>query len=263
MQCNSADILSLLEKAAAIAGYKPVNVYFPFIHAKMKEKIKGDFFAENYLYKKLYLRARNAEKNGGGKLNLKDEYIELIVSYAGFKSYDQFLKLREQKFPEELENCAGAWYSYVRCNSGEMYVLRAPVRIYEETKQIFIEMKGTSRTFKGELKIEAQCIHCLLESGQGKSIHLVLTLGVAKKPNVLLGVFSGISSGGDPIAGREVLVRQVLEFEGLKNNRLSISGLIGSDNEEEKLIGEYFMDKQDNILKGGRSSTFELGDLKK
>ena len=228
----------------------------------MKKECGEPFFADNYLYKKMFLKARSAEAKGGGLLNLNDEYLEIIAGYLGYKSYAHFLELQHYKFPDELENCKGVWCSYVRCNSGDADVLVAPVHIYHKTKQMFIEMKGASRRFKGELKMEGKCLFCLLESGEDKNIHLVLRIGLAKKPNVLQGVFSGISSGGDPIAGREVLIRNDSAFEKLKHRKMKISDLLISGNEEEKLIGEYFSAKQQNIIKGAPASTFELNDLK-
>jgi hypothetical protein len=255
--------MNLIGKVAKEAGHPTVNTAFPKIHDIMKKACGEPFFAENYLYKKVFLRARLMEKKGGGILILKDEYVEIIARYAGYESYSKFLERRENKLAGELISCEGVWYSYVRCNSGDMEVLASPVHIYQKANQVFAEMKGSSRNFKGELKMERDCLYCLLESNKGKNIHFVLKVGVALMPNVLQGVFSGMSSGGDPIAGREVLIRQELGFDKLKHKRLKISTLINSKNEDEKLVGEYFSDKQQNILKGGQASTFELNDLRK
>lgn len=263
MECRSADIMNLVGKVAKKAGHPTVSTGFEKIHEIMKKACGEPFFAENYLYKKIFLRARRMEKKGGGILILKDEYVEIIARYAEYESYSKFLEKQEYKLAGELISCEGVWYSYVRCNSGDMDVLASPVHIYQKANQVFAEMKGSSRIFKGEVKMERNCLYCLLESNKGKNIHLVLKIGVALIPTVLQGVFSGMSSGGDPIAGREVLVRQGLEFDKLKHKRLKISTLINSKNEEEKLIGEYFSDKQQNIMKGGQASTFELNDLRK
>lgn len=263
MECKAVDIMRLLQEVADKTGYKLLNAQFPLMYKKMEEVLGKSFFAEDYMYKKMFLRSRNAEPPQES-LRLKDEYLEIIAEYLGYKNYLQFLGMHEHKFPVALESCEGVWYSYVRCNSGDPEVYVSPVHIYQKTKQIFVEMRGYTRKFKGELKMEGNCLFCLLESGQDKNIHLVLKIGLAKKPNVLQGVFSGLSSGGDPIAGREVFVRQHgTEFDKLKHKKLKISELINSKDEEEKVIGEYFSDKQLNILKGGQASTFELNDLKK
>jgi hypothetical protein len=262
MEYKPADIMRLLQEVAEKTGFRLVNSHFPMMHEKMKPDGRKTFFAENYLYKKMFLRARKALKEAEGSVKLNAEYVEIIAKFLDYKNYDQFLEMRYLKFPDEMENCAGVWYSYVRCNSGNLDVYASPVHIYQHTKQIFVEMQGFSRKFKGELKMEGNCLYCLLESGQGKNFHLVLKIGVAKKPNVLQGVFSGLSSGGDPIAGREVWVRQYERFENLKHKKLKISELIHSKNEEEKMIGEYFSDKEKNILKAGQASTFELSDLR-
>ncbi len=264
MKCKSADIISLLDAMAAEAGYKLLNANYPLIHEKMKEwRGKKSFFAEEYLYKKVLLRARNAEDKGGGILILKDEYVEIIAEYAGFESYSDFLQQKVRTISPMLENCEGKWYSYVRCNSGDMFVLISPVQIYQQKKQMCVEMKGPSRTFKGELRIEGSCIHTLVESGEGKSIHIVLKIGISKHPRVLQGIFSGMSSGGDPIAGRELFVRQPIGIDSLEPKKIKISSLLNSPDEEERMIGIYFSDMPGNILKGGPASTFELSDLKK
>jgi hypothetical protein len=106
-------------------------------------------------------------------------------------------------------------------------------------------------------------VYCLLESKQDKNLHLVFNVGHSKRPNVLQGVFSGMSTAGDPIAGREVLVRRKEKIFELKNSRQSISEMLKSKSEEEKIIGKYFKEVNQNILKGGKSSTYELTDLKK
>lgn len=264
MECNSGDIMILLEKVAKKAGHIVVNTQFPLIHEKMKEACGQPFFGEQYLYKAMYLEARKLEEQGGGMLTLKDEYLEIIARYAGYENYLHFVKSLRYELPEALMNCKGEWYSYVRCNSGEMEVLVSPLRIYDKMNQVFMEMKGATRDFNGEIKMERDSLYCLLESREGKNIHLVLKIGVAKKPKVLQGVFSGLSSGGDPIAGREVLVKQEgMEFEKMKNDKLKISALINSKIEEEQIIGAYFSDKERNILKGGQASTFDLSDLKR
>jgi hypothetical protein len=263
MECRSADIMDLLERVAKKAGRPLTSTQLTKIQDEMKKVCGEPFFGDKYLYKYLFLPARKMERNGGGILTLSDEYIEIIARYAEFEDYSKFLEKKDQKLPDELLSCVGVWYSYVRCNSGDMDVLASPVSIYQKANEIVVEMQGSSRSFKGEIRMERDCLYCSLKSGKGKNIHFVLKIGVALIPKVLQGVFSGVSSAGDPIAGREVLVRQELDFDKLKHKRLKISTLINSNNEEEKLIGEYFSDKQQNILKAGTASTYELNDLKK
>lgn len=261
MEYDPVDVLRLLQEVAEKTGYRLVNSHFPMMHEKMKPEGRKTFFAENYLYKKMFLRARKAQREGVKGISLNDEYVEIIAQFLDYKSYSHFLELQQQQFPSALLNCLGVWYSYVRCNSGHPEVYASPVRIYEQTKAVLVEMQGASRKFKGELKMEGSCLYCLLESGQEKNIHLVLKIGVAQKPNVLQGVFSGLSSAGDPIAGREVLVRQFVSFGELKHKKLKIAELMKSKEEEERAIGNYFSEKEQNILKAGQASTFELGDL--
>jgi hypothetical protein len=104
-------------------------------------------------------------------------------------------------------------------------------------------------------------LHSHLQSGQNKNIHIVLKAGHSTEPQVLQGVFSGVSTAGDPIAGREIFIRQKLSYDKLTTERASIKDLIGSKSRESELIGKYFKNKEYNILKGGAASTFGLDDL--
>ena len=123
-------------------------------------------------------------------------------------------------------------------------------------------MKGPNRTFTGNLKYEGNCLCCHLVSQQDKDLHLVFYAGLEQNPRVIQGVFSGISSAGDPIAGREVLVRQDEKFNMLQNFRRPIQEMLESKSAEAQIIAMYFKNPEHNILKAGKASTFSIGDLK-
>jgi hypothetical protein len=221
----------------------------------------GDLpFKEDYLYKRVHQELKKI-KGGNSEIRLNANFIEHVVKYLSYSNYDQFKKLQLQPVYPALKNCLGNWYSYVRCNSGEEYILISPVRIYQEGREILMMLKGSERTFIGKLKFEGNCIYCLLESNQHKNLHLVLNYGFAKTPRVFQGVFSGMSTAGDPIAGREVLIWQEEKLNALKNYRRPISEMLKSKSQEEKAIGMYFKEKRQSILKGGKASTYELDDL--
>ena len=259
---QSTDIKRLLQAVAAKTGNKLVYGQFHLIYEKMKKEYGALPFAEEYLYKKVFLKVKNADEELTGHINLNDQNIEAIAEFLGYEGYTEFIE--EQLFPAHpaMENFIGSWYSYVRCNSGSPDVLVSPVEIFREKKDVRMRLHGPTRVFTGELEFEENCLYCLLKSGKGKNIYLVFKAGLSQQPNVLQGVFSGLSSGGDPIAGREVLVRQHAEFSELKNKKLSIAAMLNSENDEERLIARYFSKQEKNILRGGKASTFELTDLR-
>jgi hypothetical protein len=130
-------------------------------------------------------------------------------------------------------------------------------------RDVVMTLKGSRRNFQGKMKLQGDCIYCLLESGDTKDLHVVFKTGLESTPNVLQGVFSGLSTANDPIAGREILVRQpgVDEMKKLSNDRMSIDALLESGSDEEKIIAGYFNSIEENILKAGRSSNFQITDL--
>lgn len=231
------------------------------INEDLKAKKKKITMGYKYIYN-LHNSVRDAiEEDSEVKPKPHPSWINVIAEFAGYKSYDDFISSTTEAY-RALQGYIGNWYSYVRCNSGSKEVLVSPVRIYEENGQVWMELKGPVRTFKGELKLKEDCLVCLLEGNESKVLHLVFKAGFAVKPNVLQGVFSGMSTGGDPIAGREVLVRQhEHNFSNLKNARLDIPRILMSSKLEERSIGEYFKDQSVSSVKTGRTSTFELTDL--
>jgi hypothetical protein len=123
-------------------------------------------------------------------------------------------------------------------------------------------LKGPSRAFKGELRKKEQNLFAFLQTEDAKELHLIFKIGVVSDPEVLQGVFSGISSNSEPIAGREVLVRLVdKSFEDLKNQRISIEDAAESPEKMMRLLAKSFKDYEKNSLKVTGGSTFRLSDL--
>jgi hypothetical protein len=263
MRYNAADIMSLLGEVAKATDMTLGYASFKEIYSEMEDKMKKlPPFKERYLYKEVYQKLKKL-KSAKAVIDLNQNNIEYVAKFLGFNNYDQFKKILTEPVHPILKKCLGNWYSYVRCNSGDEYVLISPVRITEKGREITMRLNGKQRIFEGVLKFEGNCIYCLLESKQDKNLHLVFNIGFVPEPQVLQGVFSGMSSAGDPIAGREILIRTEENFNKMENRRQSISEMLRSKSEEEKIIAKYFKEANQNILKGGKSSTYELTDLKK
>ena len=78
---------------------------------------------------------------------------------------------------------------------------------------------------------------------------------------VLMGLFTGVSSANNPIAGRCVLIKQEEQYDSLKNQKMSIDEMAQSKNEEDKNLAAYFKTFEDNNLRINTPVGFDIGDL--
>lgn len=255
---KATEILDLLTAVANAAGKKPVYRDFDAITNAVKRKT-GASFGADYLYKHVYAQVKNP--SGEKEVTLNDEHIESLATYLEFESFSEFIRNAGKPLSPVLLECLGSWRSYVRCNSGEEYVLCSPVEITRIKRTVLVKLKGPVRSFCGELNAIGNSVHSLLTTDTGKAIHIIFYVGVSKKARVLQGIFSGVSSASDPIAGREILVRADEDFTLIQNERLSIASLLKSKDPALKAVGKYFNTKPGNMLKAGTSSTFSFGDL--
>lgn len=86
---------------------------------------------------------------------------------------------------------------------------------------------------------------CHLDSDRNKKMLIILKGNVNKHSQVLQGVFSGISSTGDPIAGRELFIREhVLPLKDMKWQALALD-----DVSLDPRIRKYFENPKDNCIK--------------
>lgn len=253
------DVISLLEQLAEEARAS-LNYHGFGIMSDHILKETGEEISQRYLYENLWTRAQRALQEGEPHLRVLRERLDLIArllkhrNFLDFSTQQAYLRL-----DSPLKTCLGNWYSYVRCNSGADIVLRSPVAIYSKEGQIYMDLHGPDRVFSGQLHFMATCIHSLLTSGD-KSIHLIFKLGLSQNPQVLQGVFSGVSTSESPIAGREILVRQPeSELSALTNKKLYLD-----DPEETELhpnIKHYFQHYPGNYIKINKVGTFGLDDL--
>ncbi|MEL6699808.1 MAG: hypothetical protein AAFP89_26470 [Bacteroidota bacterium] len=134
--------------------------------------------------------------------------------------------------------------------------MRSPVSIDLYSGSLRVRLKGPHRILEGEGKLKNGCLYTTLNASD-KVIHMVFKLGKARNPNVLQGVFSGISTSGDPIAGREVWVKAAQENE----NRIFNLENKGDKAALPQEVYRYFNDFGQNYIHIKRPSSFELDDL--
>lgn len=230
------------------------------LSALVNEKLPTAYrpLGQRYLYDTLYLNLQQAKKNKRSTIAVDRSCMDSLAFYIGFQSLEDFVKHETPQLPPSASSILGNWYSIVRCNSGLPDLLLSPVRIsLEENKVAQMQLRGPHRTYRGRIKWIGSSISCFLESDdRAKALHLAFMLGVAKSPRVLIGVFSGVSTSGFPIAGKELLLRSDDAFEDLKNQRIPIKegSLPGS-------ILDYFEAYDRCYFKVQEVSTFDFRDL--
>jgi hypothetical protein len=254
-------ILKLMQALSETTKFRLTNASLKEMHIHLSNVYKNVPFGEDYLYKQVFQVARKRAEAGQQTISLNEFNIEYLLGILEYDNLEDFEQRYGKPSHHSLSDCTGTWYSYVRCNSGNPDVLRSPVSISETGKDIQITLKGPLRKFNGKLTWEAGCIYSLLESNSGKKLQLIFRASGINKPNVLQGVFAGVSAGGEPIAGRELLVRQDVSFDELTNEKVSIDYLMSSSDQLLQRIGNYFSDKHTTILKAGSSFNFEITDL--
>lgn len=261
MGYKAGEIKELLKRVASATGTRLEFAYFPIMYDKIQDAMGRLPFSDEYLYKRIYLAVKDAKDDAEIKLNTGR--IETIANFLGYDSYDAFAKEINTTPDPILHNCIGTWCSYVRSASGSAEVIASPVRIYAEKHKVFMTLKTSSTVFTGELRYKGNTLYCLLESGASRNIYFVFKVGFAYQPRVLQGIFSGLDDGGDPVAGREVLIRQEeMEFGKEPTKKMRITTLMrDAQNEELKAIAAYFKDRHANLLKAGKTKMFDINDL--
>lgn len=242
------DRFGIIELSALVNDKLPSAAYRPI--------------GNRYLYDTLYLSIQQALKTDRNSISVDRACMDSLAFYIGFQSLDEFIQHESPQLPQSASSILGNWYSVVRCNSGRPDLLLSPVQIsMEENQTAYLQLKGPHRMYKGKVKWIGSSISCHLEStDKAKVLHLSFLLGVAKSPKVLTGVFSGVSTGGFPIAGRELLLRTEVPFPELKNLRIPLQGK-SPQVEIPKQILHYFADYSHCYFKVKEVSTFDFLDL--
>ena len=179
----------------------------------MQQAIDGTF-GERFLYRKHKLTLDATVD----MISINRTKFELLLKYVGFNSYDAYIDALANPISETLKSCEGVWLCYVRQNSDKGIVYQSPVRIYEQQGEMHFHLSGPHQPYKGVVSFNDGTIYVLFRGENGKQFHHVYKLGKRIGANVLQGVFSGISTVGEPIGGRTVLIRSDREFDALANH---------------------------------------------
>jgi hypothetical protein len=213
----------------------------------------GYTFDEEYLRKKLY--------EGETFDKLRPSKLDDLARYLGHKNYPTFVE--SLRVDPVLQSMVGNYYSYIRMNHEEPNLLRSPVKITWNDGHMSYHQKGARLEFHGKLRTHRGCLFVLMESEEGKSFYHVYRIGGRKAPDVLQGIFSGVSTDFEPIGGRAVLLKTQEPFENLNTGILDISKMLKSKLEEDVSLARYFEHPQENNLSIKQSANFNLSDLRR
>jgi hypothetical protein len=253
MKAYAKHLMKLLEKICDKTGQE-------LGHAGLVEaawKIGG--MSDKYIYKSIYNRILGKKDNYSIRLN--DKILNKLAAYIGYSNYQAFVKSIDHPIDPTIVGAEGVYMSYVRMNSDEGKVLCSPARIIINETSSKFELRGPKWTYRGDVKLEGGCLFVSMHTEVGKSFHHVYKIGKAHRPRILQGIFSGVSSAFDPIAGRCVLVRADVEFGTLKNESVSIATLRSKPGKVEKALAKYFKDRSLNNLIVEGITTNDIPDL--
>lgn len=222
-------------------------------------KIDSEDLGERYLYKSIVLKVKN-EKRANAVISLRDDSAYAILKFLGHKNLEEFKESLEQKRDPQLDSCIGSYYSYLRMSEkNETVLLRSPARIYYEHGKYYFEQKGKRNVFTGEVKCMKGCVFILMISKDGKSFYHVYRIGAMTSPQVMQGIFSGVSSNFDPIGGRVVLVKSESEFSDLTIAEIPKSKI--QDALLKALFGYFDTFEKNNLAVNKEMATYTIRDL--
>lgn len=237
---------------------QPLDHYgFGEISKAINTPLDSESISQRYLYD-LFRKTENKLKKDVESSSPRTFHIDLMVKHLGFSSLSHFTRHQEERISDRLKMCCGNWWSIVRANSGEQ-LFKAPVQIAIDSinNKVSMELRSSDRVFRGEVNETDQCLTAVLKSNNGKWFSLIFKLGNSTTYELLQGVFCGISSAGDPISGREILLREdTIAFDEMKWEQLKLE-----DENTDPRILNYFKSYSQNCIKTTGVSTFTLEDL--
>ena len=260
MKYDPSSIQAMIKAAIEKAELSYETQNFQELARIINDHLDDTILGGRYLYK-MYNSSKNAIKANEKEIGLREAYVNLIPQYLGFKSFQDYNRSRVLPIDKTLQRCVGNWYSFARANSGYPYLLVAPVQIKEDAGTIKIEMRGGKRVFTGALKKKNEIIYCSFQNDPEKVLNLVFRMGYSLNPTLLMGVFSGISTGGDPIVGRELLWRSEQDYQNMRPLEVPLLHKSQWPSWIDPRIFHYFNTAEKNCLSGSRGNRFSLDDL--
>jgi hypothetical protein len=260
MATESRLVKLLIEKLAHkvgqsldMAGYKAMS---DFLERELKTTCSID---HRYLHD-VYTRVSKKDQLHNMADRTSRVNLDKIAKAIGYEDYQGFINEADKPLDKFVKAVLGNWWSIARANKGA-YLLKAPVKIYQsKNKEPRIELQGEHHLFKGVLHHRSGNIFCELDSDESKKLFIVLKVGNSINPQLIQGVFTGVSTAGDPVAGRELFYRaeEGIDFKEMKWEKVPLEKTL-----QDERINQYFNTYEGNCLKINEASTFTLTDLEK
>lgn len=252
-------LLEIANRACVSLDYSNFSALSEFINDSRKNS--DIYIKEDYLYKNIYRKLILYEKQHVDFISLNSSFVNQISKRLGYKSFDHFIDQKSKPIHPVLLSCVGDWFSYLRRNTEKKELLRSPVKIYVEDHDVKFSLLGPINHFKGTVSLSGGCIFCLCKASNGKEFHHVYKIGIRKNPQLLQGIFSGASSGGEPIGGRVLLIRSNREVTDKSIKKITLNPSDPTNDPLMKSLLSYFNSLKKNNLRIDRSETFDLDDI--
>ncbi|MEM1319621.1 MAG: hypothetical protein AAGG75_05155 [Bacteroidota bacterium] len=267
MKISVESLEHLLEEVIKKANTNRERINLIELSEKINTVLPRDYkpLGNRYIYETIDRTIKKAKKEKKSSVRIGDASLHSLAYYIGFRDVEEFLSNRYPRLRTEAFAIEGNWYSIVRYISDLPVLLVSPVQVIIDGDVVRMKLYGKHRIYEGEINWIAGSISCFLSTtDKVKSLHLAFKLGVIKKPKLLKGVFSGVSSSGNPIAGREILWRpdEDIEFEAMSNFKVDTEESLKIDDPRiPKPIITYFSNSKDSYLKISEAGTFDVYGL--
>jgi len=214
----------------------------------------------DYLYKNLLQKIKDKKPNE--VVSVRGTQIDIVSRFLKYDNFKDFMRHCDHPLDDVALKLIGNYYSYLRASSEEGVILKSPVRIFEHDRGLKIQLIGKSYQYNGPVELKGECIFFTINTDVGKSFRHVYKVGKTLAPKILYGVFAGVSSTLDPIAGRVILRRSDGEvFEKMKIDKLEIPKILKSGSTFERKLAQYFKSRVENNLAVSSQPIFNELDL--
>lgn len=231
---------------------------FGYMSEIINEKAGKDLISQKYLYESLFKKVEKLQDTEGASLRLSLCKLDGIARYLGYGNFGEMEQQYEQPIHPILQSCSGNWLCYVRRSTSKAVVLASPVQIKVEGQRADFYLQGPTRQYRGTIHHKQGCLFANFGSEDGKYFQHVYKVGSCKAAEVIQGVFVGVSSAFDPIAGRVILARCPQEMNQVKNESFVLAD---ANDRLPQAVREYFNDYCNNNLKINAPITFDYDDL--
>ena len=215
-----------------------------------------EIITQRYLHENLFLRCLKDQPEAHAKISL--EKLDLIASFLGYEDFFDFENNQYPMLKKEEKSLIGNWYSITRCNTSKTHLLISPLEVKGKNGSLHFSLKGKTRVFSGLAALRTGVLSVTLQEDD-KIIYWILKTGIFIEPKLIQGVFASISSAGDPICGRKIIMKTEIHYSKMKNYRLSFENAKELDWISNKIV-QYFENHQNGYVKVLDSASFNLDD---